>query len=280
MLLNCVNRKSQIKGSRRLRLWSFVAVCGLAISLCPGCADTDVTRLSGEYTLDIDATESCSPGSLELFKHVVLTLNGDGSFRLKCKFVGNSRTDKGTWSIAGKTIMLRYTRVGKRKEQFVRLASINDDRLTFDMRVLDGDVTTVFSRKTWPAWTMSIYSIAILVFMWVLYAKKDSPNVTFAGGSPEFVTGMFTVICLVTFVLGIVGTFKPEVIVWAEVVGGNIGMVKYFGFLALLAIGVVAWAVEERRVKNVLWVVFALGVITLLVWLYIRYGVEFGVEGG
>ena len=106
-------------GSQWFRLWRSCFI----LWLCAGCSDANVARHSGEYRLDIDATEGRSPGLRELFDNVVLTLNSDGSFSLAGKFAGVSRTDRGMWSIAGEKITLRFTHVGEREERFAKVAT-------------------------------------------------------------------------------------------------------------------------------------------------------------
>jgi hypothetical protein len=74
----------------------------------------------------------------------------------------------------------------------------------------------------------------------MLYAKKDSINVTFSGGSPEFVIGLTTVVLLLMIILGIVGSFKPEVLVWAGEADDRVSVLKCLGFLSLIVIGILA----------------------------------------
>lgn len=80
-------------------------------------------------------------------------------------------------------------------------------------------------------------------------------------------------------IVGIIGTFKPEVVVWATEALKTYSTIKNLGFLTLIAFGIVAWAAEEGKVKNVLWGVFGLGVVALFVWLYFRFGVEVSIGG-
>jgi hypothetical protein len=79
---------------------------------------------------------------------------------------------------------------------------------------------------------MSIIAVVMLVFVRFMYANKESPNVTFSGGSPEFVTTIITVSSLAIFVVGVVGTFKPEVVVWATEAMDTFSMLEYLENLA------------------------------------------------
>jgi hypothetical protein len=180
-------------GSHWLRLWLSLTGCCFILWLCAGCSDANVARHSGEYRLNVDATEGHSPGSRELFNNVVLTLKSDRSFSLNGKFAGVSRTDRGKWSIAAHTITLSFTRVGDREERFSKVAAIDGDRLTFEIHVRQSDVTGVFLKHTYPTWVISIFAVVMLVVVWLMYAHRESPNVSFAGGSPKFVTAVVTI---------------------------------------------------------------------------------------
>jgi len=266
-------------GARRLRRWLALTACCFVLWLCAGCSEANVARHSGEYRLDLDATEARSPGSRELFRGVVLTLDSNGSFTLKGKFAGDSRTDKGTWSIAGETITLTVTHVGKQEERFTQVAAFEDDRLTLETRVQDRTVGAEFVKRSFPAWGIPIIAVVLLVFVWVMFANRSSPNVTFTGGSPAFVTAAITLFCVVLFVVGIVGMSRPEWVVWMGEAMDTFATLTYLGFLALCAIGIVAWAAHEGGGKGLFWAVVGLGVIALLVWLYFRFGIELQVEG-
>lgn len=260
--------------ARWLRRALFVAACGVILWLCAACSEANVARHSGEYKLDVDATEARTPGARQLFRRVVLTLDSDGTFTLKGKFAGDSRTDKGTWSIAGETITMTVTHQGKEKAQLTQVTEFRDNQLTIEVRVQDRTVPADFVKASFPTWALSIFAVVLLIFAWVGYAHRDSPNWTFSGGSPGFVTAVITLISVVLFVVGIVGMSRPEWVVWMGEATDLYEQVMYLAFLALLAISTVVWAVKEGGGKGLLIAVIGLGIIALLVWLYFRFGVQ------
>ena len=265
-------------GSYWLRICCSITGFLLILWLCAGCSDANVARHSGEYSLDIETTESHSPEFRELFDDVVLTLNSDDSFSLTGEFSGVSRTDIGTWRIDNEIIILRFTHVGEREKQFEIMANIGVDTLIFDIPILNRDITATFVKKVFPAWVMSIFATVMLIITRVIYIKIDGPNMTLTGRET-----LFFMVLVATFVpmfmLGVIGSFKPEVLVWVHEVSMVLSMIIYLGFLTLLAISVIVWAANEGGGKKVLWAAFGLGAIALLAWLYFRFGVEIGVGG-
>jgi hypothetical protein len=239
--------------------------------MCTACSDTNVAKISANYALDLEETEQRALG----FEGVSLMLASDGSFVLTGEFDGDERTYEGEWSLEGDQVEFSGG-----PEFGSASATVGHERLHVVGLTMLGNVHREFVRDEWPAWSLSIFAVVMLVFVALMYANKDSPNVTFSGGSPEFVVGMFIIICVPMFFLGIVGSFMPQVLVWAGEATDVLSMIEYLGFLGLVLIGILALASEEEGATRILWVVFGLGVVVMLVWLYFEYGVEISVSAG
>jgi hypothetical protein len=207
----------------------------------------------------------------------VLRLNIDGSFTLTGKLTGVSRTDKGTWSIAGETITLSFTHVGTQAEQFTKVARLDNDSLALETRVQNRDIAAIFSKHINPPWFTILRLIIMVcwvggvVSMYVRYAPKESPKISFQRNPLELAG-----ILIFLFIIGIITTFKPVqvMVIWGVETVDTFYTLQWMGILALIVVAVITWITTEGGIKNVIKAILILGLIALFVWVFFRFGIE------
>ena len=65
-------------------------------------------------------------------------------------------------------------------------------------------------------WGYTLIGIGLILISWLFYANRDSPSVSFEGGTPGCVTALFTVIGAFLIIISIWGSVNPRVLEWME----------------------------------------------------------------